>query len=198
MAAARDYAIDLLLVCTANQARSPAAEILFRREAQSRLGADSDLVIRSAGVYAAPGAPLLPTMATALERRGLADDDYRSRAVSVAELEDSRLVVTMTEAHRREVNRLAPSVVARSYTLPELDRLVSSAHWEAEWDGAGDAVDRLRGLRPLVAKPDRPEDVVDPAGHGLDVAVAVLDELTERIGRVSSHLFGPARDVARP
>lgn len=194
MADAREYAIDLLLVCTANQARSPAAEILFRREAKARRGPDPGLVIRSVGVYATPGAPLLSTMAAALDEHGLGDDDYRSRAVSVEELEASELVITMTEAHRREVNRLAPSVVSRSYTLPEVDRLVSSPQWQAAWDGSDDALDRLRRLRPMVAKPNGPEDVVDPAGHGPEVAVKVLDELSDRIGRISSHLYGPVRE----
>jgi protein-tyrosine phosphatase len=187
---ARDLTIDLLLVCTANQARSPAAELLFRRQAVDRLGDEHGLEIRSAGVYAASGVGLLPTMADALSQQGLSYDDFRSRPLSAEEIDSSRLVITMTEEHRRAVNRMAPSAVARSYTLPELDRLVSSSHWDAAWDGADDLVDHLRRLRPLVAKPNGPEDVVDPAGHGVDVAVAVLDELRVRIARIGPHLFG--------
>lgn len=186
------HAIDLLLVCTANQARSPAAELLFRREARARLGAEHGLVIRSAGVYAAVGAPLLPTMAGALEGRQLGDADFRSRPLSAEDVESSRLVITMTEEHRHAVNRMVPSAVSRSYTLREIDRLMSSEHWRPAWDGTADAYERPRRLRPLVPGPNRPEDVVDPSEHGPKVAVAVLDELIERVGRVSAHLFGPA------
>jgi protein-tyrosine-phosphatase len=193
---ARAFAIDILTVCTANQARSPVAELLFRREADNRLGPDHGLVFRSAGVHAEGGAPLLATMAAALGRRGLNLDEYSSRPLRIEELDASRLVVTMTEEHRRDVNRRAPSLVGRTYTLRELDRLVSSAQWDAAWDGADDAIERLPRLRPLVPKTDRHEDVVDPAGHSVGVAHAVLDELIDRIKRISGHLFGTARAEA--
>jgi protein-tyrosine phosphatase len=190
---ARAFAIDLLVVCTANQARSPVAELLFRREADARLGPDHGFVVRSAGVQASSGAPVLSTMDAALDRRGLSVDDHRSRPLRVEELEASRLVITMAEEHRRDINRRAPSLVGRTFTLREVDRLVSSSQWDAAWDGADDAIERLPRLRPLVPKPDRSEDVIDPAGHSVGIALAVLDELTDRIVRISAHLFGELR-----
>jgi protein-tyrosine phosphatase len=187
---ARASAIDILVVCTANQARSPAAEELFRREAEARLGRNNGLVFRSAGVHASEGEPVLANMAAALSRRGISIDYHRSRPIRREELEASRLVVSMTEEHRRAVNRVAPAVVSRSYTLCEVDRLVSSDWWEPTWDGDEDAMDRLRSLRPMVPKGKRPEDIVDPAGHSVEIAVTVLNELSERIARISTHLFG--------
>jgi protein-tyrosine phosphatase len=187
---ARAFAIDLLVVCTANQARSPVAELLFSREADKRLGPDHGFVVRSAGVHAPSGASVLSTMDAALDRRGLSVDYHRSRPLRVEELEATRLVITMTEEHRRDVNRRAPSLVGRTFTLREVDRLVSSPQWDGAWDGADDAIERLPRLRPLVPKPDRREDVIDPAGHSVGIALAVLDELTDRIGRISAHLFG--------
>jgi protein-tyrosine phosphatase len=189
---ARKFAIDLLVVCTANQARSPAAELLFRREAETRLGADHDLVIRSAGVHAVPGSPVLSTMAAAVERYELSLDDYLSRPLDAAEVQASRLVVTMTESHRHSVNHLVPAAVGRTYTLRELERLVSAPQWDPAWDGADDIDVRLRGIRPLVPKSDRPEDILDPAGRRVEIVVAILDELSDRISRVGRHLFGPS------
>ena len=187
---ARAFAIDILVICTANQARSPAAEALFRREATARLGANHGLVIRSAGVHATKGEPVLANMAAALSRRGILIDKHRSRPMRPEELAASRLVISMTEEHRRAVNRAAPSVVSRSYTLCEVDRLMSSDWWEPTWDGDETAVDRLRSLRPMVPKGKRSEDIVDPAGHSVEIAVSVLNDLAERIGRISTHLFG--------
>jgi protein-tyrosine phosphatase len=187
---ARTFAIDLLVVCTANQARSPAAELLFRREAETRRGPDHGLVIRSAGVHAEAGVPVLSTMAAALDRRGLELDDYRSRPLNPDEIEASRLVITMTEEHRRTVNRTVPQVVSRCYTLCEVDRLTSSPLWEAAWDGADDASERIRRVRPMVPRARHPEDIVDPAGHSVEMAVAVLGELVDRIERISGHLYG--------
>jgi protein-tyrosine phosphatase len=187
---ARAFAIDILVVCTANQARSPAAEELFRREADARRGRDHGLVIRSAGVHATDGEPVLANMAAALSRRGISIDYHRSRPMRREELEASRLVIAMTEEHRRAVNRAAPTVVSRSYTLCEVDRLVSSDWWEPTWDGDENAMDRLRSLRPVVPKGRRSEDIVDPAGHSIEIAVTVLNELSERIARISTHLFG--------
>jgi protein-tyrosine-phosphatase len=187
---ARAFAIDILVICTANQARSPAAEELFRREAEARRGRDHGMVFRSAGVHATEGQPVLANMAAALTRRGISIDHHRSRPIRREELEASRLVVAMTEEHRRTVNRVAPAVVSRSYTLCEVDRLVSSDWWEPTWDGDEDAMDRLRSLRPMVPKGKRAEDIVDPAGHSVEIAVTVLNELAERIARISTHLFG--------
>ncbi|MGH3454621.1 MAG: hypothetical protein ACRDPQ_14665 [Nocardioidaceae bacterium] len=190
---ARPFAIDILVVCTANQARSPAAALLFRHEAAARLGADHGLVIHSAGVNASAGEPMLASMAAALDRRGLRLDEHHARPMRADELAASRLVVTMTEEHRRAVNRTEPTVVSRSYTLCEIDRLVSSQWWEPAWDGADDAMERLRRLRPVVPKGKRSEDIVDPAGHSVEIAVAVLDEMVDRTARVSTHLFGAVR-----
>jgi protein-tyrosine phosphatase len=187
----RRFAVDILVVCTANQARSPAAELLFRREAEARLGADHGLVIRSAGVLAVPGSPVLSTMAAAVERYDLSLDGYLSRPLTAAEVESSRLVVTMTESHRHAVNRLQPTAVGRTYTLRELERLVSAPLWDPAWDGADDVDVRLRRIRPLVPMGARPEDILDPAGRRVEFAVAILDELSERISRVGRHLFGP-------
>lgn len=187
---ARGFAIDIIVLCTANQARSPAAELLFRREAAARLGSDNGLVIRSAGVNATPGHPVLPNMAAALDRRGMELDLHRSRPMRAEELEASHLVIAMTEEHRRAINRTAPTVVSRSYTLCEIDRLVSSAWWEPTWDGTDNAIDMIRRLRPVVPRPKRSEDIIDPAGHSVEIAVAVLAELADRIGRISGHLFG--------
>jgi protein-tyrosine phosphatase len=184
------YAVDLLVVCTANQARSPVAEMLFRREAEARRGDQHGLVIRSAGLHAKPGARLLAAMVAAMDKRGLTFDDHRSRAVNVDELDASRLVITMTEEHRREVNRMLPAMVGRTYTLCEVDRLVSSELWQSTWDGADDAMERLQRLRPLVPKAPQAEDIADPAGHSVDLAVHILDEIVDRVTRVSHHLFG--------
>jgi protein-tyrosine phosphatase len=189
---ARNFAVDILIVCTANRARSPAAELLFRREADARLGFGHGLVIRSAGVHAEEGAPVLSTMAAALARYGLNLDGYVSRLLDADEVDESRLVVTMTENHRHTVNRVEPTAVSRTYTLRELERLVSAPQWDPGWDGAADVDDRLRRIRPLVPKGDRPEDILDPAGRRVEIAVAILDELSDRISRVSQHLFGPA------
>jgi protein-tyrosine phosphatase len=191
-AAARAFDVDILVVCTANRARSPAAELLFRREAEARLGAGHGLVIRSAGVHAEAGEPVLSTMAEAVERHQLSLDGYLSRPLDAHEVAASRLVVTMTESHRQAVNRIDPTAVGRTYTLRELERLVSAPLWDPAWDGAADVHDRLRGIRPLVPKGDRPEDILDPAGRRIEIVLAILDELSERISRVGRHLFGPA------
>jgi protein-tyrosine phosphatase len=190
--AAGSFAIDILVVCTANQARSPAAELLLRRQAAVRLGADHDVVIRSAGVHAVAGSPVLSTMAAAVERYELSLDGYHSRQLDAKEVEDSRLVITMTESHRHAVNRIEPGAVGRTYTLCELERLVCSPQWDPSWDGADDIDGRLRRIRPLVPKDDRPEDILDPAGRRVEVVGASLDELNDRITRVGRHLFGPA------
>jgi protein-tyrosine-phosphatase len=164
---------QVLVLCTANQARSPVLAALLRREASSRGCA---VQICDAGIEAVPDAPLLETMGEVLRRHGMSVD-HRSRPLDVDQV-GTDLVLTMTESHRRWVLQRHPRLLPRVFTVRELCRLVSSAQWPSEPPTLADVGPTAHRLRPLVAGRGA-EDVEDPAGKGQAVAGRVFEELRE-------------------
>jgi protein-tyrosine phosphatase len=186
--------VDILVVCTANRARSPAAAHLLAEEARRRK-ADGAVRLRSAGLNVGEWQGMLTSMAKAMRARGHQVEGHLSRRVDQAQLEASRLVVTMTEDQRRDVCRLDPSAVPRCFTLRELARLSSSPEWRPEWAAAWggdvDVVTRLHGIRPLVPPADEQEDIADPREGGRRLARSVLADIASAVEEIATPLFGP-------
>jgi protein-tyrosine phosphatase len=178
----------VLVVCTANRARSPVAAQLLAAAASDRHAAH--VLVHSAGIAADPGLDLLPSMRKVMLRRGMKVPEHRARRLDAREALGSQLVITMTEQQRRAVTRSGPSLVPRCYTLLELVRLVRSPHWCDEWNGRDDVVERLNRTRALAAPPDRPEDVPDPSQGGTRLARSVLDQIDRAVRSIADPLFG--------
>ena len=90
----------ILFVCTGNTCRSPMAEMLLRSKIKSRKIKWWDVL--SCGVHAQKGAPINSNARAALEERGVAiKDNFAARQLTQNLIENSVLVVTMTEAHRQ-------------------------------------------------------------------------------------------------
>ena len=159
----------ILLVCEGNLCRSPAAELLL-----DALLDGVPVRIGSAGLGAPAGRPMPEEMRAAIAPWGLdprAIDQHRARPLTAELLEQSDLVLTMTREQRSEVVRLAPSLLARAFTLGELARLAGGA---PPSDAADPGV-RLRQLlesvqarRPLAQVPAAEEDVADPYRRSQD------------------------------
>lgn len=178
----------LLVVCTANRARSPVAAQLLRREGERR-GLEQ-LAVHDAGTAAVPGEPLLPTVARAIRDWGLELDQHRSRPLELPAADQVDLVLTMSEQQRREVVRRDPRLLDRTFTVPELIRLGSSRSWRSGWEGTDDVVRRLHRLRPVVPPARKPEDVADPAQGGRRLAGGVVRELRTSTTRIAQLVWG--------
>ncbi len=183
--------INLLVVCSANQARSPAAVAVFRQalDRDLRSARHQPWRIQSAGTDAEPGRPIWPQMAAAMTGRGLDVSPHRARLVTVDMLEASDLVLTMTEDQRQRVNRALPEMTARTFTLKEADRLLSSAQWDPAWDGTHEIVERMHRLRPVVPTPSEAEDIRDPVPGSASLSRRVLAEIERLVERVSQHMI---------
>lgn len=182
---------SMLVVCSANQARSPVAAELFRRQfaqVMDREATHQWWPIRSAGVDAAPGLPLLPAMAKALAHHGLEPIEHTSVVLTTELVERARLVVTMTGDQRHRVNRMSPLAVGNTFTLKELDRLLSSQRSRTTVESVRDPVAQLHALRPMVPPAERDEDVADPAIGPARISRVVLDELVLLVQRVAGEL----------
>jgi protein-tyrosine-phosphatase len=90
---------SLLIVCSANQCRSPMAEALFKALLVEK-NVNEPWRVESAGTWANEGAPATQFARQVMRERGLDIEDHRSQPVTGALLEAFDLVLVMEERHR--------------------------------------------------------------------------------------------------
>jgi len=110
---------SILFICTANQCRSPMAEVIGRDRLTRRYPA-TEWRIGSAGVRAVDGYPATPASATVAGRHGFDLSRHSSRPLSPALVAETDLLVTMEMAHKRAILAAFPESEARVFTLAEL------------------------------------------------------------------------------
>jgi protein-tyrosine phosphatase len=188
--------IDVLLLCTANQCRSPMAEALLRAALQAR---GVEATVSSAGLFRG-GVPASPGSVVAMARRGLDLDRHRSRTVTSELLGGADLVLGMARLHVREAVVAAPEVWPRAFTLKELVRRGAAAGprpagqpleaWLA-------AVHEGRRRADLIGD-DAEDDVADPVGGPERLYLATAEELEDLVTRLVDLAFPPGAQGGRP
>ena len=106
----------VLIVCTANQCRSPLAAALLRRALE-----DTDVVVLDAGTGEA-GYPVTEGTLTAAARLELDLADHRSTTVDASLVEKADLILTMEREHVRTIVLEHPQAWAKTFTLKEFVR----------------------------------------------------------------------------
>lgn len=134
---------EILFVCTGNTCRSPMAERLMAHLCRTVEG----WTFRSAGLFAAEGAPASEGAISVLDEKGLDLSDHRSRHLSPEMIQAAAWVVPMTGDHRRLVLEQAPERAERVRTLHSF--------------GSADPA----------------RDVMDPVGGTLDTYRVTRDEI---------------------
>ena len=123
----------VLLVCTANICRSPAAARLLA----GRLG--SSIEFFSRGTRSVPGAGMCEVSANwVLMNGGDAAGGHNSRQLELADIKASTLILTASQRHRTKVIEMRPSAQVRTFTLVQAARI---AQWRAAQAGPGMPVD---------------------------------------------------------
>ncbi len=110
---------SILFICTANQCRSPMAEVIGR-DKLTRSYPDAHWQVGSAGVRAVDGYPATPHSATVAGRHGFDLSRHSSRALTPALVAATDLLVTMEAAHKQAILRAYPASAGRVFTLAEL------------------------------------------------------------------------------
>jgi protein-tyrosine phosphatase len=158
--------VSVLVVCTANIARSPLAAAMLAASLDG-----SGLTVASAGTEALPGYPAAEASQRLAAVRGLDLRGHRSRPVTDELIRDADLVLTMSERHRDRCAPLAAGAGARVFTLRELVRLLGAvergpALLEVPPDDPAERlawmVERAHLARPAALPAKRREDVRDP------------------------------------
>ncbi len=179
--------LSVLVVCTGNICRSPAAQLV--------LGAalDDSVVVASAGTGAVVGAPVAPVMARLLSDRGLDPSGFVARSLTEDLVRSGDLVLTMTRRHRAAVLELAPSALRRTFLVTELasiaERLGTGAPGADDAARLAAAAAAPRARASLDLERDAP-DVEDPYGRSEDVYRRVLDRIEADARRLVAALRG--------
>lgn len=110
---------SVLFICTANQCRSPMAEVIGRQLLTDHHPA-VDWQIGSAGVRAVNGYPATRAFALLAERHGLDLSRHSSQFLTQEMVATTDLLVTMEAAHKQTILHKFPAADERVFTLGEL------------------------------------------------------------------------------
>jgi protein-tyrosine phosphatase len=137
---------SVLVVCTGNVCRSPAAALLLAARLPS-----AGIDVGSAGTRALVGDPVDGPVAELLRAAGVPPDSFAARALTAEQLRSADLVLVMSQEHRAAAVALRPAAVRRVLRLREA-ALVAEAAAADGWpdDVPPTAAARLAAL-PAVA-----------------------------------------------
>jgi protein-tyrosine-phosphatase len=173
-------AIDVLVLCTANQCRSPMAEVLLRHHLE-RAGVEA--TVSSAGLYAG-GVPATPHGVAIMAERGLDLREHRSRQLEQEMVSGADLVIAMARMHAREIAVVLPEALPKTFTLKELVRGAAAVGARAADEPFPTWLERIAADRKPAALlgvgHDDDLDVADPIGRGredYEDTAALLDRL---------------------
>jgi protein-tyrosine phosphatase len=180
--------VGVLVVCTANQCRSPIAEHLLRQTLEE---AGLDWSVSSAGVRAREGLPMDTNAEAILLGRHLLGEGWETHRLTADQVKAAELVLTAEVAHRHSVVGLAPAAVRYTFTLVEFGHLLALALAEnPKADPAtspAELIQRVVEARSLPqSRDDRLLDIVDPIGQSTAVfgeVTAVIEDAVRAIGR---------------
>lgn len=186
----------ILVVCTANVARSPLGAAVLRTHADHALGAlANDVQVASAGVHARDGDPAADGTIAVADTWGIDLSGHRSRPLDPEMVVAADLVLTMSTRQRRLVLDEVVEASPKVFTWPELVRLLRGAsipRCPTVQERVRAAAEVAHHRRPFSTPPRRREDVDDPFGGPYAGFVLLANELAD-----GGDLLGPALfDVA--
>jgi protein-tyrosine-phosphatase len=183
-----DDAVRILVVCTANQCRSPmAASLLAHRADAARL----PVVVTSAGVSASAGMPATAPTVDAARKLGVDLSAHLSTPLVPRLVTDADLVIGLERRHVQEIVLHEPSAFPRTYTLKELVRRGTEIGGRAPGEPVANWLHRVhQGRRPTdLLGASRDDDVADPTGSRATDHRTTAEELDRLVTETLRLLF---------
>lgn len=167
----------LLFICTGNTCRSPMAEVLASSILEKQ-GKSVCWETASAGIAAFPGDEATTEARAVMAQRGLDLSRHRSRRVTVYDVEEAHLVLTMTMAQREALRRLFPDFTSRIRLLAEVacNEAAASLQKYDELRADGD----FRQAAAVAALLE-PHEIPDPIGEEVSAYEAVAEKLEKML-----------------
>lgn len=110
---------SILFVCTANQCRSPMAEVIMK-DYLKRMDLHSSIEVQSAGTWAKNGYPATDLGIKAMAERGLDTSSHKSQSISKVFLEPFDLILTMESGHKEAIQIEFSSLADKVFMLSEM------------------------------------------------------------------------------
>ena len=107
---------SVLFVCTANRFRSPLAAAIFKKSLQEK-GLDGSWRVGSAGTWATPGQPALPSVLAAARALGLDLSGHRSARLDERMLAAYDLILVMQASQKEALQSEFPALYEHIYLL---------------------------------------------------------------------------------
>lgn len=110
---------NILMVCTANQIRSPLAQE-FLKEILAQRGLEAAYQVTSAGTWAADNQPALPKAVSVGRDMGVDLSNHQSRMVTKKIIADADLVLTMEYRQKEALTYEFPEQREKIFVLTEM------------------------------------------------------------------------------
>jgi protein-tyrosine phosphatase len=186
-----DGQVDILVVCTANQCRSPLAAAGFRARAVDR-GLVVDVF--SAGIQAMPGLPATPPTIDAARRIGWDLSGHHSTPLVFDDVRRADLVIGLERRHVQEIVLSDPSAFTKTFTLKELARRGTEVGGRAPDEPVATWLSRVHGGRRAqdLLGISRDDDLADPTGSNAVDHRGTAEEIDALVIAVLDLLFADA------
>lgn len=110
--------MNILFVCTGNTCRSPMAAVIMEKLA---LESGLDVLIESAGIFAARGEKASSEAVEAVKKYGVDLTQHRAQQITNELIEKSDIIITMTDAHKMLLQDVAQDKTVTVCELAGID-----------------------------------------------------------------------------
>lgn len=173
----------ILFVCTGNICRSPLGERYSRAFLDRALGASAAAVgTMSAGTHAVVGRDMDPSSQRVLAELGGEPSGFRAQQLTPDMVDAADLTLTMTRRHRRDVLKLAPRAMFRTYTLREAEDLLRRVD-PRRLPALNDLDGRARALVAMLGEQRATRGRVEGDADDVQDPIGARPEVHQEVGR---------------
>ncbi len=177
----------LLMMCTANQCRSPMAEAIATAQLGSR---GVPATVRSCGMLEGGVEPAAGAV-RAMKNLGLEISSHLSSRLDPDTLNAANLVLAMERRHLTEIAALDMDALGRSFTMRELAQLAPQVGPRSASTSIGSWIEQANRFRDptSVLSYETDSDIKDPMGGTQRAFNRSANEITSLLDQIWGYLF---------